>query len=126
MEVTLLDRSGTRCRLARRAVRILGLENVEVVQGDTRAVERQGPWDAVVFRASLPPGAALDAGRPLITTEGCVVVGLSRIEPPGVLPVTPDDTRLEVLEIDERVLDSPAWLLRMTLTDSPTTNGSPT
>jgi len=86
-EVTLLDRSGTRCRLARRAVRILGLDNVTVVQGDARSVD--GQWDAIVFRASLPPDAALDVGRPLMTPDGCVVVGLSRVEGPGVLPPVP-------------------------------------
>jgi len=119
--VTLLDRSGTRCRLARRALRVLDLENVIVRQADIRTVT--GVWDAVVFRASLPPKDALDVALPLLSENGCAVVGLSRSAEPPVFPSGPEGGKVDLLEIEAGVLDSPAWLLRMTPTDSPRQNG---
>lgn len=113
--VTLLDRSGKRCWLARRAIRVLGLENVEVEEGDV--LQSTGRLDAVVFRASLPPAAALDAARPLLRDRGCAVVGLSRSAEPNQLPIEPSGTTLDLMRVGSRVLDSPAWLLRMRLTN---------
>ena len=122
MEVTLLDRSEKRCSLSRRAVRVLGLENVVVCREDIRDLE--GTWSAVVFRASLPPEEALLVARPLLTGNGCAVVGLSRKKEPDRVPGAPEGTSVDVLKIGEGVLDSPAWLLRMTPMNSPPTNGS--
>jgi len=120
--VTLLDRSRERCRLMRRAVRILGLPNVTVVEGDVEALE--GVWDSVVFRASLPPAKALPVAARLLSPEGCAVVALSRSTPPEILPAAPAGSVIDLVTIDDGVLDSPAWLLRMLLTYPSTTNGS--
>ncbi len=109
--VTLLDRSGKRCGLARRAIRVLGLENVSVEQKDVRQVSRRR--DAVVFRASLRPSAALEVALPLLSDRGCAVVGLSRSTEPDEIPDAPSGATLDLLQIDGGVLDSPAWLLRM-------------
>lgn len=121
--VTLLDRSGERCRLARRAVRILGLENVLVEQRDV--LQATGLRDVVVFRASLQPAAALEAALPLLRDKGCAVVGLSRSTEPGQLPDAPRGTTLDLLQIDKGVLDSPAWLLRMRMTNPRTSDRDP-
>ncbi len=121
--VTLLDRSGERCRLARRAVRVLGLENVSVEQGD--ALDVVGRRDVVTFRASLQPASAIEAAVPLLSDQGCAVVGLSRTTEPDMTLTPPPGTRLDLLHIEQGVLDSPAWLLRMTLTDSPTPDSDP-
>lgn len=115
--VTLLDRSEKRCRLARRAIRILGLENVVVEQRDTKGMS--GPWSTIVFRASLVWEDALAAALPLLEMNGCAVVGLSRSAEPGQLPHAPPGTNLDLLRINRGVLDSPAWLLRMTVTNPP-------
>jgi 16S rRNA (guanine527-N7)-methyltransferase len=109
--VTLLDRSGKRCRLARRAIKVLGLENVSVGQKDVRLVS--GPRDAVVFRASLQTAAALEVALPLLSDRGCAVIGLSRSTEPDQLPGAPPGATVDLLQIDMGVLDSPAWLLRM-------------
>ncbi|MCJ7782283.1 MAG: 16S rRNA (guanine(527)-N(7))-methyltransferase RsmG, partial [Acidimicrobiia bacterium] len=82
--VTLLDRSEKRCRLARRAIRILGLENVVVEQGDIQGV--RGSWSTIVFRASLVWEDALATALPLLAMNGCAVVGLSRSAEPDQLP----------------------------------------
>ncbi|MCL1694084.1 MAG: class I SAM-dependent methyltransferase [Actinomycetia bacterium] len=121
--VTLLDRSRERCRLARRAVRVLGLENVSVEQGD--ALRVVGRRDVVTFRASLQPASAIEAAVPLLTDRGCAVVGLSRTTEPDISPTAPPGTTLDLLHIDQGVLDSPAWLLRMTLTNPRTSDSEP-
>lgn len=115
--VTLLDRSERRCRLARRAVRVLGLGNVEVVNGDISRTK--GVWDAVVYRASLEPAEALEAALPVLADGGVVIVGLSRSSAPTGLPAPPQGASIDLLEIESGVLDSPAWLLRMTRTNRP-------
>lgn len=122
-DVTLLDRSGERCRLARRAIRVLGLENVSVEQTDaSQVVER---WDVVTFRASLQPIAALEVAVPLLSERGCAVIGMSRTAEPEIPSIPPPGTTLDLLRIDQGVLDSPAWLLRMTLTDPRTLDSDP-
>jgi len=121
MQVTLLDRSGKRCGLARRAVRVLGLTNVTVQQGDVGSLS--GGWSVVVFRASLPPEEALDRALPLLLDHGCAVVALSRSAAPDGVPRGPDGGTVDLLEIEKGVLDSPAWLLRMTPTRPSTPNG---
>lgn len=119
---TLLDRSGRRCRLARRAVRILELPNAAVVQQEVQ--ELTGTWSVVLFRASLPPDAALVVAEPLLEPGGCAVVGLSRGES---LPATPSarrGTSIQLLRTDPGVLDSPAWLLRMERTEPSAKDGN--
>ncbi len=122
MGVTLVDRSGRRCALARRAVRVLGIENVEVRQEDVEKLT--GSWDVVVFRASLPPAEALKVAPSLLAADGRAVVGLSRKAAPEFVPTAPPGTSVDVMKIGDGVLDSPAWLLRMTLMNTPPTNGS--
>ncbi len=122
-QVTLLDRSGERCRLARRAVRVLGLENVNVEQRDV--LQAVGRRDVVTFRASLRPMAALEVALPLLRDRGCAVVGISRTTEPDLSLDAPPGTTLELLRIDAGVLDSPAWLLRMTPTSTRTPDSDP-
>lgn len=102
--VTLVDRSGRRVRLLERAVRVLGLDHVEVVGGDID--QPFGPFDAVVSRATRPPlQLAAVAGR--WATEGApVVVG-------GSTRTRPDVPGWTTVEIPAAVLDSGGWLLMM-------------
>lgn len=101
---TLLDQSASRVRLARRAVRVLGLENVDVQQGEARESE----WSdmTVVSRASLRPDQFL---------EVCAVNG----QPPELLVagshhMRPEAPGFEAVEIPTEILDRPVWILRMT------------
>ncbi len=119
----LLDRSGRRCGLARRAVRILNLPNVEVVQGDVESTP--GTWSAVLFRAALGPDVALAVAAPRMEPDGCAVVGLSRRPEPPTVPAAPPDMALDLFRTDPGVLDSPAWVLRMTRTEPRSKDGNP-
>ena len=110
--VTLLDRSERRTVLAGRAVRILGLTNAVTVQGDvSHLTSRHG---AATFRASLPIIDALDAARATLDIGGTAVIGLSRSRPPAQTPTAEPGETIQLLETPEGILDSPAWLLRMT------------
>lgn len=102
----LVDRSGRRVRLVRRAVRVLSLENVEVAQAQIEAVD----WSnsTVVSRASLPPSLLLR----LVESRGMpheLLVAGSHVERPAV-------PGFETVEIPSEILDRPVWILRMAQT----------
>lgn len=99
----LLDRSGRRVALAKRALRILSLENVEVVHGDLERVD----WSrhVVVSRASLSPHALRMRAEALGPPRELLVAGshLAAPEVPG----------FDSVEIPAEILDRPVWILRM-------------
>jgi 16S rRNA G527 N7-methylase RsmG len=99
----LIDRSGRRVRLLRRAVRILNLKNVEVIEHDIAGYDWSG--HTTISRASLSPAALLELtrekGRP---PE--LLVGGSHREPPKV-------PGFETVEIPPEILAHPVWILRM-------------
>ncbi|MBT8206959.1 MAG: class I SAM-dependent methyltransferase [Acidimicrobiia bacterium] len=101
-EITLLDRSGRRCGLLRRAIRVLGLQNAVVRQADVR--RELVPRDVVVSRASLPPDQLLPHLRRL--TRAVAIVGGSTAGPVEVAGYS-------TMKIEARYLDSPRWLLIM-------------
>ncbi len=103
-EVVLVDRSGRRARLARRAIRVLGLDNVQVLEGDVRRVAV--PCDAVVARGVMPPAELLPILRRLAGARGCAVVG-------GSHRTAPEVSGYVTIEVPAWVLDQPAWLLKM-------------
>ena len=113
-DLQLVDRSGRRVRLMRRAVRILGLSNVTVLQHEIS--ELVGDRQALVMRATLPPAAAVTVCGELLAPGGRAVVGLSRTEAPRVGEQLEGGvyaglkTRVETA----KVLDPPAWMLIMT------------
>ena len=114
-EFVLLDRSERRCVLARRATRVLGLQNVAVEQRDVET--ESSMWPAIVFRASLPPEAAMRVAARLLANDGCAVIALSRAGEPEILPPTPPNCATDLVSTAPGVLDSPAWLLRMRRTE---------
>lgn len=100
-EVVLADRSGRRCALLNRAIRVLEVDNIEIVQTDIADLQR--PVDVAVSRASLPPSELLPHLRRL--TDLGIVAGSTRcdLEVEGY----------ETVRIDSEYLDSPRWLLIM-------------
>ena len=110
--VTLVERSARRAHLVRRVVRILGLPNVTIVEGEIRRV--RGPFDVVVFRASLPlEPATAEFERLSVEPHGVGLFGLSRLPHPPETPDPPPGVSYEAIGDDFGVLDSPFWLLRM-------------
>lgn len=104
-QVTLLDRAGRRSQLARRAIRVLGLEQVEVVQADIAATDRKA--ELVVARAVADPDRVLEWVRRATRPGGVGVVGGSHLEPPEPLHEE------EILAVPAEILDHPVWLRMM-------------
>lgn len=110
-DVTLIDRADRRTFLARRAVRVLGLGNVDVRTEDVSSVTDQ--FDILTFRASLPVDGAttlfLEAAKP----DGIGLFGVSRLPEAPTIPDPPAGVAYELTSEEHEVLDSPFWLLRM-------------
>ncbi len=102
--VVLVDRSGRRVELARRAVRVLGLKNVEVTLASIEHLEP--PVGAIVSRASLPPDQTAEVAKRLLDHDGIAVLGGSWTE-------RPDISGWETIEVPRSVLDRPVWILIM-------------
>jgi 16S rRNA (guanine527-N7)-methyltransferase len=100
--VTLVDRSRSRMDLAKRAVRVLGLDNVESRVSDIEKLS--GPTECVVSRAAIPPSRLHDICQRLLPPGGRAVVGGSWITKPVV-------TGWDTIEVGS--LDHPVWLLMM-------------
>ncbi|MGI9529956.1 MAG: RsmG family class I SAM-dependent methyltransferase [Acidimicrobiia bacterium] len=113
--MTILDRAERRTWLARRAVRVLALDNISVVTGDAQRdiPELAGHFDAVLFRASLPVPQAAVAFQALATEKGVGLVGVSRLPERPEIPEPPPGVDFELTAEESLVLDSPFWLLRM-------------
>lgn len=110
--VTLLDRAGRRTDLARRAVRSLGLDNVDVRFGD--GLSEPPHWEAAVFRAVFGPQRALEVGDALLHPTGTAVIGLRGDDTTGSFESTSiADRNTEVVEIPPTVLDGTVSLLIM-------------
>ena len=105
--VTLLDRSARRIDLANRAIRILGLSNARTRLGNGE--DEDLTYAAVTMRAVMPVSRALATVEHCLEPGGVGVLGASRTREPRA-----DHDSTTTLPIPEGVLDSPAWLLRMT------------
>jgi 16S rRNA (guanine(527)-N(7))-methyltransferase RsmG len=111
MEITILDRSERRTGLAKRAVRILGLENVSTTVLD--AAQLRDTFDVVTFRASLQIDQAVQTFRTVGNEGGVGIFAWSRAMNPKSPPDPPADTIFQLIREGAGVLDSPAWILRM-------------
>lgn len=102
--VTLLDRSVRRADLARRAVRLLGLENVEVAEGQLE--QWNTPADLLVCRAVKAPDRMRRHLRRLVSPGGLAVIGGSHRSPASYQGFS---TR----RAPSNILGNPVWLLIM-------------
>ena len=108
-EVVLLDRSQRRVELCERAVRVLRLTNVSVLQRDLS--EETRPFEAVVTRAVLPPEDWVRQIGPRLAAGGRAVTTLGSLDP--MLDAAPGYD-LEIMTVPETLLDHPVRLLMMT------------
>jgi 16S rRNA (guanine527-N7)-methyltransferase len=103
-EFVLLDRSARRVNLARRAVRILRLENVQVLQGEIDSIP--AGLAIIVSRATLPPGEAAKHLAPRIRPGGQLVLG-------GSWDHEPVHPGWETIPVPGEILDHQVWILMM-------------
>ncbi len=103
-EFLLVDRSGRRIDLLKRCLRILGLENCQLLQGEIG--DLSGTPDHIVARASLGPEALLSVAHKHLISDGIAVVGGSWVDSPSY-------EGWETIEIPHAVLDQTVHLLMM-------------
>lgn len=103
-EFLLVDRSGRRVDLLRRAIRILDLQNCTTIQGEIADVT--GGVEVIVTRASLPPDEMAVVARTHLRPGGVAVMG-------GSWRKRPETGEWTVREIPRDVLDHTIWLLIM-------------
>lgn len=103
-EYVLIDRSGRRVDLMRRAVRVLGLDNCEVRQADFEGLTTE--IEAIVSRASRPPAELRVVVERCLAPGGVAVVA-------GSWRTMPDEVGWTTVEIPRDVLDQTVWLLIM-------------
>lgn len=99
----LVDRSGRRTDLAGRAVRILGLDNVEALQIDAGS-EALPQADLVVARAAGPPDDVRRWARRGVVPGGRIAIGGSWSRPPA------PGAGEAVVQVPPEVLDRAVWL----------------
>lgn len=107
VDFTLLDRAERRCGLARRAVRILDLANVEVVQGDASAVVTD--HDVAVSRATIPPAELLPIVRHMMPNGRLAVTAASQSARPEAVD------GWELVEIPAHLIGHRSWLMKASL-----------
>ena len=112
-EMLLIDRSGRRTGLVRRAIRVLELPNVSARQAEISQVSTG--QEAAVMRAVFPPPAAIQTFGRLLGPGGRGVLGLSRATGPDdhhLLQEAEQNGLAATIETI-KVLDPPAWMLMM-------------
>lgn len=100
--VLLVDRSGRRCRLARRGARVLGLDNVEVVEADITHFDVA--TDIAVSRAAIPPALLRPLLPRLVRPGGVAVLAASTVSKPR-------EDGFETVEVPEGIVGESRWLL---------------
>jgi 16S rRNA (guanine(527)-N(7))-methyltransferase RsmG len=103
-EFVLIDRSGRRCQLLRRAIRVLGLDNCHVEQIGIE--ELVGTVDVIVSRASLPPDELQAVVERHLNPGGVAVAA-------GSWRVRPAFEGWTTVEIPPDALDQTIWVLIM-------------
>lgn len=102
--VTLLERSVRRADLAQRAVRLLGLENVEVAPTQLR--EWKTAAELLVCRAVSSPDRLRGDLHRLLSPTGVAVIGGSHRSPPIY-------QGFSTCRVPSNILGNPVWLLIM-------------
>jgi 16S rRNA (guanine527-N7)-methyltransferase len=110
----LVDRSGRRCDLLRRAVLVLGLANCTVFQQDL--AEIAGTYRYLVARAAVPADRMMIHVKRLLSPNGIGILGASRTSRPATMPPAPAGLMTSIVTIPVDILDSEAYLLRIEAT----------
>ncbi|MCP4964117.1 MAG: hypothetical protein GY926_02665 [bacterium] len=110
----LLDRSGRRCDLMRRAIGVLGLRNCVVAETDVSNLD--DGFGAIVSRAAIPPSAMVIHVKHLLNRKGTAVLGLSRTGNSSNPLKDQPQIETDVIAVPAEVLDTDVNLLRIVAT----------
>ena len=98
LDMTLVESQRKRCNFLREAVRTLGLEKIEVIEGRAEEFSDQKHYleqfDRVVFRGFSSLDNCLNTGIPFLRAGGKIILKKSPQELPGSQAETAPNTRI--------------------------------
>jgi 16S rRNA (guanine(527)-N(7))-methyltransferase RsmG len=109
--VDLVDKSGRRCDLLRRAVGVLGLDNCTVVHRDVTKIDRRYPF--IVSRAAIPADRLMIHVKQLLDRNGVANISIARGCEAMPKPKTPAGLVAMMLVVPDQILDTRVQLLRI-------------
>ncbi len=107
----LVDKSGRRCDLLTRAIRILGLQNCAVIHRNLHSIEGRYPF--VVSRAAVPAEELMIHVKHWLEPGGVANISVSRAgDSPWTTPL-PAGLKVETISVPDKILDTKVQLLRI-------------
>jgi 16S rRNA (guanine(527)-N(7))-methyltransferase RsmG len=98
--VTLIERIGDKCGFLRRASAELGLENVEVIEGNVQEWSEEGTCDLVTSRKVGRPETVIRWSAPLLAPGGALALWPGRTDfEDGVSADATDATALQLAQV---------------------------
>ncbi|MDJ0496575.1 MAG: class I SAM-dependent methyltransferase [Acidimicrobiia bacterium] len=107
----LVDKSGRRCDLLRRAIRVLGLQNCAVIHRSLDSLEGRYPF--VVSRAAIPAKELMIHVKHLLEPGGVANISVSRAGDSPWTAGLPAGLRAETVSVPDKILDTKVQLLRI-------------
>ena len=107
----LVDKSGRRCDLLRRAIGVLGLRNCTVVHSDITQVDGKAAF--VVSRAAIPAESLMIHVKHLLETGGAANISVSRTGDTVAKATVPVGLRATTISVPRHILDTRVQLLRI-------------
>ncbi|MEA2001655.1 MAG: RsmG family class I SAM-dependent methyltransferase [Actinomycetota bacterium] len=114
LDFELVDRSGRRCDLLRRAIMVIGLDNCTVSQQDLATIDQV--YGYLVSRAAVPVEQMMIHVKRVLAPNGVGVLGLSRSNQPEAIPRGPAGLTTSIVTVPVEILDTAAYLLRIEAT----------
>ena len=115
LSLVLVDRSGRRCDLLRRAIRVLRLANCQVIHQEIGAVENTET--SLVSRAALPLREMMFHVKRILVPGQTAVLGLTHHgQPPAIGDVESHGMWLQIIKVPAKILDTEVQLLRIVAT----------
>lgn len=107
----LVDKSGRRCGLLRRAIRVLRLDNCTVIHKDVTELARRYPF--VVSRAAIPANRMMIHVKQLLDKGGAANISISRDGDANLDLEVPSGLVARPIVVPDQVLDTKVQLLRI-------------
>jgi 16S rRNA (guanine(527)-N(7))-methyltransferase RsmG len=107
----LVDKSGRRCDLLQRAVRVLGLNNCIIVHKEVAKLDRRYPF--IVSRAAIPADRMMIHVKQLLESDGAAIISISREGDAKLDLKMPAGLAATTVSVPGQILDTKVQLLRI-------------
>ncbi len=111
IEFELVDKSGRRCDLLKRAIGVLGLENCSVIHSELSSIGRRYPF--LVSRAAIPANQMMIHVKQLLAGGGIANISVSRVGEGDPSIDVPVGLLANLVSVPDKILDTRVQLLRI-------------